>query len=148
MCLHIDMKGHRSHLCPPPPSYSPLSENDSQGSPPIWLALRNVGMSSDQHLPVLPLHPDCRLLLLHELQVGLPTGRTSHTTYIPWFWSITTELEIGDPEAQAGTTQFTRGLEAEYRPRTPHLPSTVTYSDPSPIWSCPTVLTLEQTSEN
>lgn len=33
-------------------------------------------MSADQHLPVLPPNPDCRLLLLHELQVGLPMGRT------------------------------------------------------------------------
>lgn len=33
-------------------------------------------MSADQHLPVLSPNPDCRLLLLHELQVGLLTGRT------------------------------------------------------------------------
>jgi hypothetical protein len=33
-------------------------------------------MSAHQHLPVLPPTPDCRLLLLRELQVGPPTGRT------------------------------------------------------------------------
>lgn len=65
-------------------------------------------MSADQHLPVLPPNPDCRLLLLHELQVGLPMGMTP---ILPVSVG-SVELEITDSDAQTGTTHFIRGLGA------------------------------------
>lgn len=122
-----------------------LSEKDNQEPPPIWLVPRILHLSADQHLPGLPPNPGCGLLLLRELQVGLPQAGLPHNLYQLILLNLNIYnclIEIGDSEAQTGATHFTRGRGAEPRPGTHHLRSADTFSSPSPVWSCPTELSL------
>ncbi|XP_063099409.1 protein ERGIC-53-like isoform X6 [Cavia porcellus] len=67
--------GHQASLLgagpdPGSPAQGPSghTESSSQRPPEPWLAPRDSHMPAAWHLPALPPHPDCRLLLLCELQ--------------------------------------------------------------------------------
>ncbi|XP_032963022.1 protein ERGIC-53-like isoform X3 [Rhinolophus ferrumequinum] len=81
--------GHRAPFLragpdPEPPAEGPArpGESGSQGHPPTWPAPRGLLMSAALHLPGLPFHPDCGLLLLYALQQARagqePSGLFAH----------------------------------------------------------------------